>query len=86
MCYNVYMYKDPSLPNPEHSVSHLEYLLLKKGLLIAKDYEVSNSDCMKMENVVNEAILQCQNILLKALVILNTPKLLSLCPEKRTNN
>jgi hypothetical protein len=80
------MAKDPSLPNAEHSVSHLEYLLLKKGLEIAKDFDVSNSDCMKMENVVNEAIVQCQNIMLKALTILNNKQLLSLCPEIQTNN
>jgi len=79
------MYKDPSLPKPQHSISKLEAVLLSQALLLVRDQEVSNSDCIKIEIVVNETLLRCQNIILQALKIISTPELLSICPKDFNN-
>ena len=79
------MYKDPSLPDPRYSLTELEGTLLSKALLLVRDQDFSNSDCIKMEAVVNLALLRCQNIMLQALKIISTPELLSICPEEMSN-
>lgn len=79
------MYKDPSLNKVKHSLEKLERVLLLKGLTLAKS-DISNEDCMKMEIVVDTALLEAQNVILRALKVLNTPELLSLVPTQKTNN
>jgi hypothetical protein len=79
------MYKDPSLKEIKHSLEKLERILLLKGLTMAKS-DISNEDCVRMEIVVDKALLEAQNVILRALKVLNTPELLSLIPTQKTNN
>jgi hypothetical protein len=79
------MHKDPSLKTVKYSLKQLEFELLMTGLELVKS-DKSNEDCLRMEVVVNEALLEAQNTLLKALKIIKTPALLSLCPINPTNN
>jgi hypothetical protein len=76
---------DPSLKEVKYSLKQLEFQLLTTGLAFVKT-EVSNDQCERMEVVVNQALLEAQNILLKALKIINTPALLSLCPKNPQPN
>jgi hypothetical protein len=73
------MHKDPSLNKVKYSLRQLEVQLLMEGIKFAKSDE-SNEQCARMETVVNEAMLQAQNIILKALKIIKTPELLAIFP------
>ena len=77
------MHKDPSLPKVQYSLRQLEVQLLMEGIKFAKSDE-SNEQCARMELVVNEAMLQAQNIMLKALKIIKNPKLLEIFPTEKT--
>lgn len=74
------MYKDPSLAELKFSLRQLEFELLSAGLELVKSH-IDNDQCERMEAVVNQALLESQNILLKALKIIKTPALLSMCPK-----
>lgn len=79
------MHKDPSLKKVKHSLQSLEKVLLLKGLTLLKS-DMSNEDCVRMEIVVDTALLEAQNVILRALKVLNTPELLSLVPTQKNNN
>ena len=79
------MKKDPSLKKVEHSLKHLEVQLLMAGIMLTKS-DASNEQCIRMDVVINEALLQAQNIILKALKIIKTPELLALVPTHKTDN
>jgi len=80
------VHKDPSLNKVKYSLKHLEVMLLMAGMQALKSQEISEENIESMENLIDEALLKSQNIMLRAIKIIKTPELLSLVPTQKTNN